>query len=216
MAGPFHFAESTRALLADAAPYHRPDIQALLLHAYHDLYPEGDVFSPAESLHPRLQETRADGPDRGNIQDWLRSACSTDLLCRKIKFRLTGAVNGRTPALEVMNLRWVESQLLSPAWPDTPAGRILMENDLVGGWHPKVPMLLATSPTDECVPASNTYAIMEAWAQAGCTAPVAFHPLTLFGAGVDHATGAALALEKAFRWLRTIQGTGPAPLRSRL
>jgi dipeptide/tripeptide permease/poly(3-hydroxybutyrate) depolymerase len=215
MAGPFHFAESTRALLADATPYHRPDIQVLLLHAYHDLYPEQDVFSPGQVLHAGLLESRTGGFDQGNVHDWLRSACSTALLCQKIKFRLTGTIHGRIPARGVMNPDWVRTQLLSPAWPDTPAGRILMENDLVGGWQPKVPMLLATSPTDECVPASNTYDIMEDWAQAGCTR-VEFYPLTLLGVGVDHSTGAALALAKAFSWLRTIEGPRSVPLRSRL
>lgn len=216
MAGPFHFAESTRALLAGDAPYHRPDIQVLLLHAYHDLYPDGGVFSPDRTLHPRLLETRPHGIDRGNVQEWLQDCGDPVLFGQRIRFRLTGAADGRTAAREVLNPHWVETQLLSPHWPDTPAGRILKENDLVGGWQPKVPMLLATSPTDECVPARNTYAIMEDWTRAGCTAPVAFYPLTLFGTGVDHTSGAALALEKAFRWLGNLRKGGSLPLRSRL
>ena len=212
MAGPFQFSESVRAFLAGASPYHRPDIQLFLLKAYDDLYPDTGLFSPARALNPKLLEPRTDGVDQGELQQWLCGTCSGSLICQKVRFRLTGSPDALTPARMVMNPDWLESQLLSEAWPETEVGRILRENDLVGGWAPRVPMLLATSPTDEIVPPSNTHAIMAAWAEAGCTAPVSLYPLTLFGAGTDHVSGAPLALEKAFFWF----GALGRPLRSRL
>jgi len=63
MAGPFHFSESTRAFLTEAAPCQRPDIQARLLRAYHDLYPESGVFAPERAMNDELLEERGDGLD---------------------------------------------------------------------------------------------------------------------------------------------------------
>ena len=200
MGGPFHFSASTRAFLTGTVPYHRPDIQAFLLCAYHDLYPEGDLFAPVRALNPELLKTKAEGPDQGALLNWLEGQCSSELICARIKTRLTGAAHLPVSAASIMNPEWLADQFLCPAWPDTDVGRILMDNDLVGGWHPGAPMLLATSPEDECVPASNTYALMQAWSQRGCTAKVEFYPLTLLGRPLDHATGGMLAVEKAFRW----------------
>jgi hypothetical protein len=200
MGGPFNFAEATRALLSDAAPYQRPEIQAYLLRAYHDQYPEAGVFAPAQALHPRLLEVKPDGFDQGNLPSWLEGADSGERVCQKIRTRLTGAPHTPISAQAIMNPEWLATQFLTPEWPDTDVGRILSENDLVEGWHPRVPMLLAASPEDECVQASNTFALMKAWALRGCSSKVAFHPLTVCGRPLDHATGGPLALEKAFRW----------------
>ena len=216
MAGPFNFAETMRGLLAAEATYARPDIQVQLLQAYHDCYPEAGLFSPEQALHPRLLDPGPEGFDQGDIRQWLEQACPPDLLCRKIRFRLTGCQEGALSARSVLSPGWVETQLLSQAWPDTPVGRILKENDLVGGWHPKVPILLASSPTAECVPAGNTRALMEAWTRAGAEVPMEFYPLNLFGVGVDHMTGAPLALAKAFRWIGTLKGPTFPALRSHL
>ena len=213
MGGPFHFSESTRTFLTDTTPYHRPEIQAFLLRAYHDLYPEPGVFAPAQAVNPRLLEPKASGLDRGDLPAWLQGRCSGTVIRERIKSRLTGSPHTPTPASAVMNPQWLAAQLLAPEWPDTDVGRILTENDLVGGWHPTIPMLLATSPEDECVPARNTTAIMEAWARRGCTARVEYYPLTLFGRPLDHASAGPLALEKAFRWFAS---GAYASLRSRL
>lgn len=114
-----------------------------------------------------------------------------------------------------MNPAWVKAHLHAPAWPHTEVGRRLRENDPVGGWHPVIPILLATSPTDEYVPASNTCALMRDWQDRGCTVPVHLYPLTLLGKGMSHAAGGSLAVEKAFRWFGSI-GLRPPRLRSRL
>jgi len=209
MGGPFQFAEAIRASLGTDAPYPRPDIQAFLLQAYHDLYPEEGVF--AQAINPALLETRSHGPDAGDLQAWLAGQCSNEMICQKIRARLTGSPFTPIPARAIMNPEWLARQILTPAWPDTAVGRILQENDLVEGWHPEAPMLLATSPRDECVSASNTYAIMEAWARRGCRAKVECHPLTLFGAPLDHEHGATLALGKAFRWFASGAYAAPGP-----
>jgi len=199
MAGPFAFAESVRGYLADPAPYQRPDIPAYLIRAFHDLYPDGGIFAPETALHPVLLEEGGAPGHQGTLPQWLDRCHCGPTTARKIKRRLTGGPDTPVPAGAVVNAHWLRTQFLDPQWPDTPVGRILKENDLVGGWRPRAPMLLATSPTDECVPACNTYKLLEHWAQGDC-GPVEMYPLTLLGRGVDHATGGVMALEKALRW----------------
>ena len=202
MAGPFQFAESLRSYHLDGLQPPRPDIEAFLINAYHDLYPEAGVFAPGQAFNPRLLEFKDDGADQGNIHEWLRGGYDESHIQQKIKYRLAGSGAGLAVAEGTFNPDWVAAQLLSKAWPDTAAGRILKENDLVGGWCPRVPMFLATSPSDECVSPSNTHAIMEDWARQGCTSEVTLCPLTILGIGLDHLTGGALALHRAVRWLK--------------
>ena len=97
---------------------------------------------------------------------------------------------------------WVHAEFHSPAWPNTEAGRAMRENDLVGGWHPRFPILLAASPQDELVPWKNTQAILASWRQLGCSAPVDLIPLTILGRGLPHHPAGILALHKAFLWFR--------------
>ena len=203
MAGPFQFSESIRSYHRDGIQHLRPDIQAFILNAYNDLYPETGAFAPAQAFNPRLLEFKAEGLDQGNIHEWINGAYDEGHICRKIKLRLTGNGSPLPTAKATMNPEWVNAQLLSAAWPETEVGRILKENDLVGGWCPRVPMFLATSPTDECVSPNNTYAIMKDWAQQGCASEVKFCSLTLLGIGLDHLTGGALALHRAVCWFKS-------------
>ena len=134
MAGPFHLSESIRCSLQPGASCARPDIQAMLMRAYHDLYPESGVFALERSLQPALLEHRDGGPDAGDLRQWLAGAMGSEEICRRIRFRLTGSPLAPAGPLAVLNPAWVQAQFLAPEWPDTEVGRILGENDLVGGW----------------------------------------------------------------------------------
>jgi pimeloyl-ACP methyl ester carboxylesterase len=201
MAGPFNLPATVRSLFTREAPYAHLEVPTLLFAAYHDLYPAGG-FAPEALFNPKLLATRGGGLDEGELGLWLRRGDSAKELNRKIRLRLTGRIDTPLAPSAVMNPDWLQKQLLTPAWPDTEAGRALGENDLVGGWHPTVPVLLATSPHDRWVPAANTGALEADWAARGCPAPIHRQALTVAGLQLGHKQAAILALAKAFRWLK--------------
>ena len=213
MSGPFDLSGSIRSLLSeDSGPFSRPYIQSYLMHAFHDLYPDSDHFHPERAFHPRLLEHRSTGAlDDGDIRQWLNGNLDGPAITPKIALRLKGDPQAPLTAREVLNPEWLRTHFGPGSWPDSPVGRILRENDLVGGWVPVAPMFLAASPTDECVPSENTHKMMREWTRLGCRAPVEFYPLTTFrGAGLDHETGGFWALVKAFSWIRLGRWETPA------
>jgi predicted esterase len=205
MGGPFHFHETIRGwILETGTPYTRPYVQTYLVHAYHDLHRDTGLFEPASALHPALLEERRNGRlDDGSLLRWFNGCLPGQAISPRIRLRLKGDPDTPLAAHEVLNPEWVRAQFLAPDWPDTPVGRILMENDLVGGWVPRIPLFLAASPADECVDLRNTETLMKTWQNAGEKAPVDFLPLTWRGTGLDHRQGGLMALLKAFWWIRS-------------
>ena len=80
-----------KAVLADGQSYQRQDLQARLLRAYHDLYPEAEVFSLERALHPVLLEVREDG----NLPSWLEEGCPRGLLRKRIHSRIWMTMDAR-------------------------------------------------------------------------------------------------------------------------
>jgi hypothetical protein len=210
MAGPFSLTDTFHALFAQPQPYAHLDVPPLLFASYHDQYPEEAALTPERMLHPRLLVPHAAGPDQGDVRTWLTQDASPRLTSRKIALRLTGNPDAPLALSAIMNPEWLRDQVLTPAWPDTTVGRILQDNDLVGGWQPRVPVLLATSAQDRCVAPANTQALLAAWTEQG-GAPVTVAPLTLAGLTLGHKRAATLALAKACRWFKTM----PAPTQKR-
>jgi pimeloyl-ACP methyl ester carboxylesterase len=202
MAGPFQLSESIRGCFLRDHPFDHPDVLAMLVTAYHDLYPGVASLDPRRALSPRLLEQRPAGFDRGNVLEWVGGSFSTRMISQKINQRLTGSPRQSPRIREVMDLGWVAREIGAKAWPDTEVGRHLRENDLVGGWCPRVPMLLATSPTDDCVDPGNTRAILADWQSQGCRAPVTVRSLTVCGRALGHLAGAVPALVMGFRWFQ--------------
>jgi hypothetical protein len=204
MGGPFHFSEAIRRTLTDAVtPFSRPYIQTYLVHAFHDLYPEQGLFHPERALNASLLRPQRSGAmDDGHLLQWLDGSLAGDDVNTRIKLRLRGDPEAPLCGREVMDPQWVATYLDSEVWPDSPVGRILRQNDLVGGWVPRSPMLLAASPADECVAGVNTAMVLKEWAREGCRTELELYPLTWRGAGLDHLKGGLMALVKAFWWIR--------------
>lgn len=212
MGGPFHFSEAIRGTLTDAVtPFSRPYIQTYLIHAFHDLYPEQGLFTPERAYNASLLRPQWTGAlDDGHLLQWLDGSLAGEAVSARIKLRLKGDPQAPLCGPEVLDPQWVATYLTSQAWPDTPVGGILRQNDLVGGWVPRSPMLLAASPADECVAGANTAMVLKEWARTGCPTELELYPLTWRGAGLDHLKGGMMALAKAFWWIRTgdWQGSG--------
>lgn len=204
MGGPFQFHEAIRGwITATETPYSRPYIQTYLVHAYHDLYRSTGLFDPRLALHPALLEVRRHGGlDDGSLLHWFNGCLPGAAISPRIRLRLKGDPEAPLAAHEVLNPTWVRAQFLDPAWPDTPVGRILQDNDLARGWAPRMPMLLAASPADECVAPANTGALLAEWQRLG-GAPARFQSLAWRGMGLDHVQAGLVALIKALWWFRT-------------
>ena len=200
LAGAFGLAEAIRSSFLAPAPFKHPDIVPLIAAAYQDLYPWAESVQMDRFLNPRLLETREGGVDHGNIRDWLSGAYGSRAICRKINQRLTGSPRRALPAAALVDPGWLAAQVGTRAWPHTELGSLLQENTLIGGWRPVVPILLGTSPTDECVPPENSHALMRDWARQGTRAQVTFMPLTCCGLGLRHTAAAMPALARAFHW----------------
>lgn len=201
LAGPFLLAETIRGRFLADTPYAHPDIVPMLASAYHDLYPQARSMALDQCLHPRLLEAREGGLDHGSVRDWLGGADGSRTLCRKLNQRITGSPRQAPPARDLLHPRWLETQALAAAWPNTEVGALLRENTLVGGWCPRVPILLGSSPADECVPPENTQALLKDWARLDASARVTcLPPLTFRGRGLSHTAAAMPALAAAFHW----------------
>jgi hypothetical protein len=205
MGGPFQFHEAVRGWILDTGtPYSRPYLQTCLIHAYHDLYRPTGLFEPRLALHPALLEHRRQGGlDDGNLLTWLNGCLPGAAISPRIRLRLKGDPEAPLAAHEVLNPPWVRAQFRDPAWPETPVGRILRENDLAAGWSPRAPMLLAASPADECVAIRNSEALLSEWRRRDPAVRVTFRHLTWRGVGLDHVQAGLMALVQALWWFRT-------------
>jgi hypothetical protein len=198
MGGPFDLPDMIRTLLGEKEqPYTRPYIPAYLIAAWQGLYPEW--FSVREAINPRLLEAHpahGGGFDPGDLVQWLDGRRAGDAITGLMQARLTG--NPATPILarSVLNETWAALNLDPP---ESPVNALLQANNLVGGWVPRVPVLLAHDPQDECVPFLNSRHVAEAWAREGLQAmPIV--ELAAGGRGTGHVGGAIVSVPTAFMW----------------
>ena len=200
MAAGFRFGQAIRDLLLAQTPTRHLDLLPTVAIAFQDLYPGIAAWRLEQVLDPRLLEHRQGGLDHGRIQDWIHGSSDVEAICRKIRQRLTGSPTSSLPLRAVVQRAWLAEQIEPRDWASTDVGRTLHENDLVDGWSPRVPLLLACSPGDECVALEHCLSPMTEWAGRGDAAPVTFLSLTLFGHPLKHRAAAIPALAQAFRW----------------
>jgi hypothetical protein len=198
MGGPFDLPGTIHSLLgAEEPPYTRPYIPAYLVAAWQDLYP--DVFAVREAFNPKLLEphpAQAGGPDQGDLPQWLDGRRGGDAITRLMQARLTGNPAQPVRARTVLNETWAALNLDPP---ETPVNALLQANSLVGGWVPRVPLLLAHDPQDECVPFSNTRNVFAALTRDGFQ-PMPIVELAAGGRGTGHVGGAVVSIPTAFMW----------------
>jgi hypothetical protein len=200
MGGPFDLPRMVRTLLGGTeSTYSRPYIPAYLLATWPELYP--GTFQFDQAVNPRLLETRPSrpgNPDQGSAFQWLDGTLGGDQITARIQARLTGDAHQPVIARNVLNEIWAEAEVDRP---DSRVNRLLEANGLVGGWQPKVPVLLAHDPWDECVGFYNSVNLVEDWRRMGCR-PLDIIPLAAAGHGAGHVGGAILSVPMAFTWFK--------------
>jgi hypothetical protein len=199
MGGPAEFSATVRTLLKDPRKtYARPYIPAYLIATWQHLYP--DVISMAQDLNPKLlEEHPAKGsPDPGSIYQWMDGAYNGDKITQLIQFRLTGNRNGKVAARAIARESWLRDNLDKAG---SRLNQVLRQNDVVGDWAPKVPVLLAHDPQDALVPYSNSQDAFDSWKRRGGN-PYPIVRLELGGRGSGHVGGAVLSLPLAFAWFK--------------
>jgi len=199
MGGPFDLARMVRTLLQGGEPYTRPYIPAYLLSTWPALYP--GLFRFEDAVDPALLAagpSRPGGPDEGGLRQWLDGGLGGDQITPRIQARLTGDPNGGVSARRVLNEAWARANVDDGA---SVVMQVLDDNGLVGGWLPKVPVLLAHDPHDECVGFYNSRNLFDAWSRMGYR-PLGIVPLEAGGRGAGHVGGALLSVPMAFVWFR--------------
>jgi len=198
MAGPFGLSGTTRRSVLDPSwAFPHPFFIPYVIQAYHAVY--GARLDPLEALAPALL---APGED-GDILAWTRGGMEGLAADQRIAARL-GVAPGQVVARAMLNPDWVRRELEPPGFPDSTVGRILVENDLTGGWLPTRPILFCQAPDDRDVPMQNTLDTLAGLGQAlreagrDPAATLVFKPLP---AGLDHVTGVFFALPEAFDWI---------------
>ena len=199
MGAPFDLPRMVRSLLrADAKPYSRPYIPTYLLATWPGIYP--GVYRFEDAINPLLLGTepaRPGSPDHESVLQWMDGQLKGDDITTRIQARLTGHPKREIKARQVLDEGWVQAQV-DPE--QTPLNQLLAANNLVGGWAPKVPVLLAHDPFDECVGSYNSQEMFDSWLALGAH-PQAVVPLAVGGRGAGHVGGAILSVPMAFAWL---------------
>ena len=201
MAGPFDLARMVHTVLKpDAPPFSRPFIVAYLLNNF--LPPDSGAEQFRQSVNPKLLETtpgKPGNPDQGSILQWVDGSLEGYDITQRIQARLTGnpgqALNGR----QVLNAPWAATVIDGE---HSTLNQRFNENVLVGGWAPRVPVLLAHDRFDECVGYYNSQELYASWVAQG-THPQELITLSAGSRGPGHEGGAILAIPMAFLWIRT-------------
>ena len=193
MAGPFNFYASTTTLLKDDKNgYDRPYIPAYFMDAWASVYPQEINFK--EAVNPRLLKADANGE---NIESWLSGRLGGDQISPKMQQVLAGDPKKEVPAASILETGWLKKNVLDP---NSRLAGILKQNDLVGGWVPKVPVLLVHDPYDTTVTFDNSKAMYDDWfANAG--KPLGIAELAIGKKGTGHVLGAIMAIPMAFIWI---------------
>ena len=201
MAGPFDLSDTTRRQMIDpVTPYAHSFYLPYVLMAYGGIY--GGRLEPEQAFAPVLLENREDG----NVLQWV-GGCMDGLAVDALLGRRLGVPGDAVVLRSIMNPAWVASELDDPAYATSQVRKVLVENDLCGGWRPTRPILFAQSEVDQDVSIRNTRRTMDALGteiHQGGDDPgrfLAFLPLGRPSDRVSHVEGALVAIPAAFNWI---------------
>jgi hypothetical protein len=201
MAGPFDLSGTIRSMvIAKDRPYAHPFFIPYVIRAYASIY--GDLLDPAQVFAPVLLETREDG----NLLQWT-DGCRDGLQVDALIGRRLGVPGDQVVLRDLFNPDWVARELDDPGYATSQVHKLLLENDLCGGWRPTRPILFGQSPADRDVPIKNTLRTMaelgEDIRRAGDDPArlLAFLPIGKAEDGVGHVEGTLVAIPAAFNWI---------------
>ena len=213
MAGPFDLSGTTRRSVLDPEwAFPNPFFIPYVIQAYHAVY--GPLLDPLEALAPALLEPGGDG----DILAWTSGGLEGPDADQRSAERL-GVAPGHVAARAMLNPDWVRRELEDPGFAGSAVGRILIENDLTGGWLPTRPIFFCQSPADRDVPMQNTLNPLAGLglelrnAGRDPAATLVFAPLP---EGLNHVTGLLFALPEALDWIYRGAPTGLAAMPARL
>jgi pimeloyl-ACP methyl ester carboxylesterase len=200
MAGPFDLSGTTRLEMIDPVrPFAHCFYLPFVIRAYQEIY--GDLIDPVAALAPVLLEQRGDG----NILEWANGSMDGLTVDGLIGRRL-GVPGDAVVLRKVLNPAWVQRELDDPAYATSVTRKLLIENDLCGGWRPSRPILFCQSLDDQDVPLQNTLCTLEGLGgeirKAGGD-PERLLPFLPIGRQADHlghVAAALVAIPTAFRW----------------
>jgi pimeloyl-ACP methyl ester carboxylesterase len=201
MAGPFDLSGTTRGqIIARGQPFAHCFYLPYVIMAYGSLY--GDVMDPRQAFAPALLEQREDG----NVIQWV-DGCTDGLEVDALIGRRLGVPGDAVVLRSVLNPAWLARELDDPAYATSRTHKLLLENDLHGGWRPTRPILFCQSVGDRDVFIENTYRTMdglgaEIRAAGGDPASLlAFLPLGAPADRFSHVQAALVAIPAAFNWI---------------
>jgi pimeloyl-ACP methyl ester carboxylesterase len=201
MGGPFDLSDTIRhEIIAKGRPFAHCFYLPYVIRAYANIY--GDLMAPARVFALVLLENREDG----NILQWT-DGCLDGLQVDALIGRRLGVPGDQVVLRDILDPGWVAEQLDDPAYATSEVHKVLLENDLCGGWRPTRPILFCQSPDDREVPLKNTVRTM---AELGAEIrkagddPVrllAFLPIGKASDHLDHVSAALVAVPAAFNWI---------------
>jgi len=201
MAGPFDLSGTTRGTIIDpATPYTHCFYLPYVVMGYQGVY--GELMDPLQAFAPMLLENREDG----NILQWAGGA-TDGLMVDALIGRRLGVPGDAVVLRTVLNPAWLARELDDPAYATSAMHKILLENDLTGGWRPTRPILFCQSEVDRDVSIQNTVTTMAGLgteirkAGADPRQLLAFLPLGQPSDRIDHVQGALVAIPAAFNWI---------------
>jgi pimeloyl-ACP methyl ester carboxylesterase len=201
MAGPFDLSDTTRKAIIDpVTPFAHCFYLPYVIMGYQDIY--GELMDPQQAFAPALLQPREDG----NVVQWV-GGCIDGLLVDSLIGRRLGVPGDAVVLRSILNPAWLARELDDPAYATSGLRKILLENDLCGGWRPTRPILFCQSLTDRDVSIQNTVRTMaglgEEIRQAGGDPSrlLAFLPLGGPSDRISHVQGALVAIPAAFNWI---------------
>jgi hypothetical protein len=201
MAGPFDLSGTTRQdIINPVRPYNHCFYLAYVIMGYQAIY--GDLLDPRQAFAPALLEEREDG----NLVQWVDGSMDGLAVDGLIGRRL-GVPGDAVVLRSILNPAWLSRELDDPAYATSGVRKLLLENDLSGGWRPTRPILFCQSEDDHDVSIQNTLAAM-----AGLGAEIrktgadparllAFLPIGAPSDHITHVEGALVAIPAAFNWI---------------
>jgi hypothetical protein len=130
MAGPFDLSDTTRLEIIDpVTPFAHSFYLPYVIMAYRGVY--GDLLDPEQVFAPALLDNR----DDGNVVQWA-GGCKDGLEVDALIGRRLGVPGDAVVLRSILNPAWVTGQLDDPAYATSLIRKVLVENDLCGGWRP--------------------------------------------------------------------------------
>jgi pimeloyl-ACP methyl ester carboxylesterase len=201
MAGPFDLSGTTRKdIINPVRPYRHCFYLPYVIMAYQGIY--GDLLDPRQAFAPALLEEREDG----NLVQWV-DGCLDGLAVDALIGRRLGVPGDAVVLRSILNPDWVARELDDPAYATSGVRKLLLENDLWGGWRPTRPILFCQSEGDHDVSIQNTLTTMAGLgaeirkAGADPARLLAFLPIGAASDHITHVQGALVAIPAAFNWI---------------